>query len=63
MRSRAHRARLALILALGAGLCALGACGSNSAGDVRLRSASMTVPDDDQRLHYDSASAVRNSPP
>ena len=49
----------AVLVALGA----LGGCGSDTAGDVRLRASSMTSPIDDQRLPYDSAWTIRNSPP
>jgi hypothetical protein len=61
MRPRHRRSCLALLIA--ATLLVLGGCGSNSAGDVRLRASSMTTPVDDQRLIYDRPSALKYAPP
>ncbi len=63
MRARDPRLRPARLLGLAAGVFALAGCGSNSAGDVRLRAASMTSPNDDQRLQYDTVSSLRFAPP
>jgi hypothetical protein len=63
MRPRHPRSRLALVLATAAGLFALGGCYQSSAGDVRLRAASMTAPNDDQRLPAESPSSLKWSPP
>lgn len=63
MRSRAPGTRFALVLVLAAGVLALAGCYQSTAGDVRLRSASMVDSDQDMRMNYDTPSALRNAPP